>query len=541
MRPFCYSSFVGVETDSMAGARAELSPPTPAFEARRSAVSRRTSRQADIELLRRAGEADAEALRRLCERLAPRVERVVRALFGAALSAADTEDLVSQALVELLRARPRELRGESLERWVDRSAARSAVRRARALPSYAARDERRNEPARDVLPARSFDRYLGLLTAASREALVLRYGFGFSLNELCEVLESPLLSTKERLLAARRELRSWVRPRRRARGRALGLGAERWCALRDREARGDALSVAELEDLAALEAEDPEVWVFAAQLRALERYFDSAKVSDEPAARERVERALAQFASESPAPLLPVADRQVELERLPELEGSRWVRALALLGSVALTAASAAAVYLHRPREPGGRALERAASEPAPRPTVEALASARLAARGAHLRREPVGLSDEAQISQGDVLEAVERGGCIVVEPVAELCLGPSSRVRVASLLAREPRFELQRGRVIARARTERATAVVIGAGESEVIGAGATFGVERDAALQVRTLRGRAGVRTGSGATIELNEGHTANIDATGALQVVALTPMLARRDWELLALSEK
>ncbi len=538
---------MSLQTDSIAFAEEDA----------HSAVSRRTSVEDEGALLRRAAGGDPEALRALCERLAPRVERAVRALFGGALAGAQAGERALHSLIELLASCPRDGGRESLEAWADRAAACSAVRLARAARGpELARDARAGELARapslpgdiislarenarfDPRAARNFDRYLGLLSSASRELLVLRYVFGLSLGELAEVLGSPLSATKEGLLAARRELRGLARPRAREAGRALGAGAERWCALRDREAVGASLSAGELAELAELEARDPEVWAFAAQLRVLERYFEKTEPSDEREAnarRMRVEQALAAVAP-PPAQLATLAS-DADLDRAPEFDGSRWVRALAWLASAALTAASAAAVYLHRPLEQGVVGSADTALQQSTGPTVEALASARVAPPGG-LRRDQVSLAAGERIAQGDAIEALARPGCVIVEPGAELCLASGSQVRVLSLLAHGPRFELARGRAVVRGVPSREPVrmTVVAAG-SEASGASAIFAVERAGdAVQVRVLHGRSEVRVAGGPILEVSEGHAARPRGSDASEVTPLGAAAARRDEDLL-----
>lgn len=294
------------------------------------------------------------AVRDLVVRLAPRTLRMARGLMGSSL---DAREAAMQALTELLRGGQRE-NVRPTGRSVDRVIALSMLRFARAvrrrddgLPAAHRPRTSRRPLALRAQAARRFEQFLHLLPDGSREILLFRYALGFTLGELSAALRISLPSTRAQLFAARRELRALLRPGG-ATAPTLGESAQRWCAQRDREAGGDTLSADELSELTAIEARDPEVWAFAAQMRALEGYLDGAGEGDhlDPIERELVERTLLALQVSSPA-LRRVASFESEevLEQSLEPRGSRFVRVAALGASTALAAATVVALITHRP------------------------------------------------------------------------------------------------------------------------------------------------------------------------------------------------
>ena len=113
-------------------------------------------------------------------------------------------------------------RGEStLESWTDRIAVRTAIRVARARRLAAVRSESAVEP--DDLPCappeattaeelpRSILAYHHELPEARRTVLVLRHAMGYSVQEIAEYTGVSANTVKDRLLAAREEVRRMVR------------------------------------------------------------------------------------------------------------------------------------------------------------------------------------------------------------------------------------------------------------------------------------------------------------------------------------------
>lgn len=154
----------------------------------------------------------------LTRRLRPRVQRLVASFLR---NPADAEDGTQAALLEILRAIP-SFRGESrLEAWADRIAVRTAIRLARSRRLAAVRTHdsfdpdqlampRTEAPSSDGLP-RALTAYLDALPEARRTALVLRHALGYSVQEVSELTGVSVNTVKDRLLAARQEVRKMVR------------------------------------------------------------------------------------------------------------------------------------------------------------------------------------------------------------------------------------------------------------------------------------------------------------------------------------------
>jgi len=154
----------------------------------------------------------------LTRRLRPRVLRLVSSFLR---DPADAEDATQAALLEILRAMPG-FRGESkLETWADRIAVRTAIRAARTRRLASVRTHDLVDP--DELPGQSSDStsaealprsllvYLDALPEARRTVLVLRHALGYSVQEIAELTCASVNTVKDRLLAARHEVRKMVR------------------------------------------------------------------------------------------------------------------------------------------------------------------------------------------------------------------------------------------------------------------------------------------------------------------------------------------
>ncbi len=153
----------------------------------------------------------------LARRLEPRVKRLCASL----LRDDDAQDAAQLAMLEIVRSAPG-FRGEStLEAWADRIAVRTAIRLARARRLASVRSKAAVEP--DELPGsnptsdvaeglpRSIIAYLDELPEARRTVLVLRHAMGYSVNEIAEYTGVSPNTVKDRLLAARDQVRKTVR------------------------------------------------------------------------------------------------------------------------------------------------------------------------------------------------------------------------------------------------------------------------------------------------------------------------------------------
>lgn len=168
--------------------------------------------------LARDAATDPLARDAIARRLGPRVRRLASSLLR---SAHDAEDAAQLALLEIVRSAPG-FRGEStLESWADRIAVRTAIRIARDRRLASVRTEAAVEPddlaapdlpggAGEALP-RSILAYLDELPEARRTVLVLRHAMGCSVQEIAETTGVSVNTVKDRLLAARDQVRKMVR------------------------------------------------------------------------------------------------------------------------------------------------------------------------------------------------------------------------------------------------------------------------------------------------------------------------------------------
>ncbi|MEZ4448500.1 MAG: sigma-70 family RNA polymerase sigma factor [Nannocystaceae bacterium] len=176
--------------------------------------------EGDRKLMELVAAEDPRAQSTLVHRLLGRVQRATRALLR---ERADAEDAAQVALLEVLRSAG-SFRGEgTIESWSDRIVIRTALRLARRRVTSHGRIDDRAEPdriagddeadaslARADLP-RDLQEYLRALPEARREALVLRHVLGYSVAEVAELTGVSPNTVKDRLLAAREELRRMIR------------------------------------------------------------------------------------------------------------------------------------------------------------------------------------------------------------------------------------------------------------------------------------------------------------------------------------------
>jgi RNA polymerase sigma-70 factor (ECF subfamily) len=175
----------------------------------------------DLALMKLVAGGDAHAQRVLAHRLAPRVQRLARRLVR---SSADADDAAQVALMEILRSAEGYREEASIERWADRIAVRTALRhvrdqRRRGLLSFNADEteelasevvhDERTRRTREETP-RALDEYLAELPAQRREVLVLKHALGYSTEEIAELIDKPVGTIKDRLVAARKQLRRTI-------------------------------------------------------------------------------------------------------------------------------------------------------------------------------------------------------------------------------------------------------------------------------------------------------------------------------------------
>lgn len=509
--------------------------------------------QRDLELVAGVARGEREAIRALATRMAQRVERVARALMGGSL---DARDAALQALIELLRNHG-SYRGKlRLERWGDRVAAVSVMRFAHAVSRRNADDTIELPDVENTTAARTFEQYLGMLSEQGRQLLLLRHALGFGIPELADVMQCSPQAVRERLQDARREFRGLIRRREShppmlASSPGVGVGGLRWCMLRDREALGEPLLPEEHEELALLEAKEPEVWAYVAQVRALELFFDVRGETRAPIDGTLIDGAVEALEVSSATlktrALVDVAAHDTRAEREP----SNWVGVIAWATSAALAGASALALYYYQPDPEAVQAA--LARDPAPvvkppdpippKPIVVSLPSARTASRGAPLRRGDKLLGAASVLGQGDTVEVAERAGCLEIEPAFEVCLAPHSALTLTKLQADARALTLERGRLVARRQDADAGGTLRVVAEAFLARTEhGAFAFERAGELaRVRALRAGVvveGVVDGVPARRELAEGEGAQLHLPERSLVVApVPPSQLQRDWDVLA----
>jgi RNA polymerase sigma-70 factor (ECF subfamily) len=195
-----------------------------------SSLKRDGAMAADLSLMRRVASADRHAQRVLAHRLAPRVQAASRRLLR---NRADADDASQLALMEILRSAGTYQDISSIERWADRITTRTVLRYARnqrRLPwqQLASLVDTENlstpapeEPVADASTPRSMDEYLAELPAARREVLVMKHSLGYTTQEIAELTQSPVGTIKDRLVAARKQLRKLI-------GRDLRVRTPEW-------------------------------------------------------------------------------------------------------------------------------------------------------------------------------------------------------------------------------------------------------------------------------------------------------------------------
>jgi len=176
------------------------------------------SHEADRRLAQGAATGDRQAQREVANRLLQRVRTTIRYLAGYD---ADYDDLVSAAMVEILRSMG-SFRGNSkLETWADRIAVRTAMRwlkrrrsRGHVVELMADPGEGRHghtEPRQEQrMVRRRLAQQLQKLTEDRREALVLKLVHGYSVAEIAEMTDSSVNTVRDRLQIGRKQLRMHV-------------------------------------------------------------------------------------------------------------------------------------------------------------------------------------------------------------------------------------------------------------------------------------------------------------------------------------------
>lgn len=180
----------------------------------------------DLILAQAAGAGDPEARRRLASRLLGRVETFVRYLVW---SPSERDDLVQDAMIEILLSAVRFEGRASLERWAEAIAYRTVMARFReqyretrlreaqaavASPRETSRSAEAPDSPERLLEEHALreriSRLLHTLSAPKRTALVCKLVLGYSVREIAELTDAPENTVRDRLQAARREMKALV-------------------------------------------------------------------------------------------------------------------------------------------------------------------------------------------------------------------------------------------------------------------------------------------------------------------------------------------
>jgi RNA polymerase sigma-70 factor (ECF subfamily) len=191
------------------------------------AKSRATGAQSDLGLMKLVAGGDPHAQRVLAHRLAPRVQRLAHRLLA---NSADADDAAQIALMEILRAAAGFREESSIERWADRITVRTSLRHARehrrrgfltagASDADEIRADDDNDSTKEETPRR-LDEYLAELPPARREVLVMKHALGFTTEEIAALVDKPVGTVKDRLVAARKQIRRLI-------VRELKIGAQK--------------------------------------------------------------------------------------------------------------------------------------------------------------------------------------------------------------------------------------------------------------------------------------------------------------------------
>lgn len=178
--------------------------------------SDRAPGQSDLGLMKLVASGDARAQRVLAHRLAGRVQRVAHRLLS---HRADADDAAQLSLIEILRSAEGFRDESTIERWADRITVRTALRYARdqrkrpwflgsRVDAETVRAE--IEPIIHEDTPRRLDEYLGELPEVRREVLVLKHALGYTTEEIAELLDKPVGTIKDRLVAARKQIRKLI-------------------------------------------------------------------------------------------------------------------------------------------------------------------------------------------------------------------------------------------------------------------------------------------------------------------------------------------
>jgi DNA-directed RNA polymerase specialized sigma24 family protein len=470
----------------------------------------------------------------------------------------DAEDAAQHALIEVLRTAHQYRSDVSVERFCDGLAGRSIARFARAVRRRKSGPEKADDGVGDELSehdARStlsgLSAQLARLSHVRREALVLRHVLGFSVDEIGDLTRAQPSMVRERLLAARRDMRTLASEAlgtsRRPGGGDMETANQRWAELRDREALGHKLTVEESEECAAIETAEPFAQVAAAQQRDLEHMLDRASLSrPTPYDRDLVDQVMRAVRVTSTAhPRTQREEPDQDLERVIDPDGPGWIRNVSIGFTVLLSVAAAVALALYEPKHSEVDAIG-PTFEPqvASAPSVVSLVHARTLSRGGRVTRFGKTLAPDTVLRERDVLEAGVSPACFLIEPAVDVCMSAHAQVRLESLSRDTRAVEVLSGRVTVR-RAEHGSSAADGipfalvAGPLSALASGSVFGLERmtSGEVRIRVVEGHVLSRVATWST-KISAGQMGVLRADGdTLVMEALPPGQIAREWELIS----
>ncbi len=163
-----------------------------------------------------AGDRTAQCV--LAGRVSGRVRRVSRALLR---DSADADDVAQASLLEILKSAGGYKGLSTIERWADRVVVRcvSAVLRHRRQAIEHIDYDTDVDVVQSSLPeptasddvARPMEAYLDMLPEPIRIALLLRHTFGYSLEEIAELVQISPNAAKKRISRGHQAIRRMIR------------------------------------------------------------------------------------------------------------------------------------------------------------------------------------------------------------------------------------------------------------------------------------------------------------------------------------------
>jgi RNA polymerase sigma-70 factor, ECF subfamily len=169
--------------------------------------------QADLDLMAKVADGEPSAQRAVVQRLARRVRKLTGLLCR---SSADADDAAQLALIEILKSAHTFRVATSLERWAERLTVRSTLRTVRRERNRKGLLERwlpadvqpwggsATPPAVDQV---GLDSLLERLSRDRFQAFVLHHALDYTVDEISELTGAPTGTVKDRLVAARKQLR----------------------------------------------------------------------------------------------------------------------------------------------------------------------------------------------------------------------------------------------------------------------------------------------------------------------------------------------